>query len=81
MLLNLQMLLNQGYSNMENIIKPTSKETELDKFKAFFAGIKRKLKLESYMCDILWKHMVAYKFDSSDKFVEGIKHYGLKLDK
>ena len=48
-------------------------------FKSFFSKIRNKYKIPMEQESIIWAHLKAAGFDSSDKFSEGVKHYGIKL--
>lgn len=48
-------------------------------FKSYFSKIRNKYKIPMEQESIIWAHLKAAGFDSSDKFSEGIKHYGIKL--
>jgi len=48
-------------------------------FKSYFIRLKRKLKLDSSLEEVIWLHLRAMGFDHKDKFDEGIKHFGYKI--
>jgi len=49
-------------------------------FHKFFLKIKSQLKLTDEMEGVLWKHLVAIKHDTEEKFKEGIRHFGYKVE-
>lgn len=48
-------------------------------FKNYFVKIKRKLKLEPSLEQVLWLHLKATGNDKPDLFNKGIEHFGYKI--
>lgn len=57
--------------------KPEENSREL--FRKYFLKLSKKLNLESYTEEVLWVHLKSIKCDSSEKFDQGIKHFGYKI--
>jgi hypothetical protein len=55
------------------------KNNEREEFRQFFIKIKNKLQLKNSMEEILWLHLKSSGFDKSEKFEDGIRHFGYNL--
>jgi hypothetical protein len=55
------------------------KINDREKFRQFFIKIKNKLQLKNSMEEILWLHLKSSGFDKSEKFEDGIRHFGYNL--
>jgi hypothetical protein len=64
----------------EVAVKQYREVDEKKLFHKFFLKIKDKLKLKDSMEIILWKHLVSIKHTSPDKYKDGIKHFGYKIE-
>jgi hypothetical protein len=61
------------------ISKKELEKNNREDFRKYFIKLKRILKLESYMENIIWLHLKASGFDTKSKFDEGVKHFGYKI--
>ena len=50
-----------------------------EEFRKYFAKISGKLKLEKSMENVIWLHFQSCGFTEKEKFDEGIKHFGYKI--
>ena len=48
-------------------------------FKRYFVKLKRKLKLDSSLEDVIWLHLKASGFAKEELFDKGIENFGYKL--
>lgn len=64
-------------SKRENLTLKESKVRE--EFRRYFVKIKKKLKLEPEMENVLWLHLKASGNAEAAKFDDGIKHFGYRL--
>jgi hypothetical protein len=55
------------------------KEDSRELFRKYFLKLSKKLTLEAYLEEVLWLHLKSIKCDSSEKFEQGIKHFGYKI--
>jgi hypothetical protein len=58
------------------LLAKSSEVDQREEFRKFFVKVSGQLKLDKSMESILWLHFKASGFDKSEKFDEGIKHFG-----
>ncbi|MDD5650676.1 MAG: hypothetical protein PHF86_09705 [Candidatus Nanoarchaeia archaeon] len=64
----------------KNFITVNSEPVDVRKeFKKFFSKIKKQLKLDNSLEEIIWIHFKAAGFDKVEKFEQGIKHFGYQI--
>lgn len=62
------------------VTKKKDKTDTKQAFHKFFIKIKEKLNLKPEMEVVLWKHLQATKNDEPEKFAEGVRSFGYKLN-
>jgi hypothetical protein len=55
------------------------KLTIAQKFDNFWIKAVKKYNLKSELKMAIWEHLKSYGFDSEDSFLDGLKHFGLKI--
>lgn len=59
---------------------PVLREKDVrEDFRKYFVQLKRKLKLDASLENVIWLHFKAAGFDSKERFDDGIRHFGYKI--
>ena len=66
---------------LRSIIAPVRvKKVSIEqKFDAFWIKAVKKYSLKSELKVAVWKHLKAYGFNTEEQFIDGLKHFGLKI--